>query len=128
MKIAIPTNDQITISKHFGRSKGFFIVEIENNEIINKVYKENTNNNHSKGLHLHHSHDKEHNHNHKHILDAIEGCKTVISGGMGKRLYKDFENNNIQVFMTQENDIETAVKLFITNELDINRKELCNHH
>ncbi|MEN8188073.1 MAG: NifB/NifX family molybdenum-iron cluster-binding protein [Bacteroidota bacterium] len=123
MKIAIPSNDQTTVSRHFGRTTGFMIFEIEGDKIITKEYKSNTFTGHSKGLH----HEKEHNHSHSGIFNALGDCDTVIAGGMGRRLYDDFEQKGMNVFVTSESNIDQAVELFIKNELDNNSDKTCNH-
>ena len=126
MKIAIPSDDQVTISRHFGRTKGFLISEVENGKVVKNVYKENTFTGHSQGLH----HDKDHkhnNHSHQGIFNAIGDCDVVIAGGMGKRLYVDFEQKEIQVFVTKESNIDMALNLFINSNLDNDSGKCCNH-
>ena len=46
---------------------------------------------------------------------------------MGRRLYNDFEKNNIKVFVTKEKNIDNALKLFMNNNLENNSDECCNH-
>ena len=97
MRIAIPSNDMTTVSAHFGRTKGFMIFDIENNKVTNKEYKVNTFTGHSQNKHEEHDHGK-HKHSHETILNALNECEVVIAGGMGKRLFDDFEqkrNNSI---------------------------------
>ncbi len=126
MKIAIPSNDNLNISSHFGRTKGFVICEMDNDKIIKKEFKQNTFTGHAQGLH----HDNKHghgNHSHNGIFNAIGDCEIVIAGGMGRRLYDDFEKNNIKVFVTKEKNIDNALKLFMNNNLENNSDECCNH-
>jgi len=126
MKIAIPSNDKVTISSHFGRTKGFMICEIKNGKIIQKEYKENTFTGHAHGSH--HDEGHEHgNHSHNGIFDAIGDCTAVIAGGMGQRLYNDFENRNIQIFVTREVNIDKALQLYIDGKLDNNSDKCCTH-
>ncbi len=131
MKIAIPSNDSTNISAHFGKTKGFVICEIENNKVVKKEYIQNTFTGHAQGAHAdkNHGHDShEHQkHSHQGILDAIGDCEVVIAGGMGRRLYNDFEQNNIKVFVSQEANIDSALNLFLNNELDNNTDKCCNH-
>ena len=42
MKIAVPTNDGLSIAEHFGRSAGFLIFQTENGQITSREMKENT--------------------------------------------------------------------------------------
>ena len=126
MKIAIPSNDNINISSHFGRTKGFVICEMDNDKIINKEYKQNTFTGHAQGLHKGDEHGHG-NHSHNGIFNAIGDCEIVIAGGMGRRLYNDFEQNNIKVFVTKEMNIDSALNLFLNSELDNNSDECCSH-
>ncbi len=125
MKIAIPTNDQRSISQHFGRAKGFLIVEVQDNAIKNKVYQTNTMTAHvHRGVQLP---DVEHHHSHEGIFKALGNCNMVIAGGMGRRLYQDFADRNIQVFVTKETDIDKAIELYLNNNLDNNTDKCCDH-
>lgn len=130
MKIAIPSNNQKTISAHFGRTLGFIIIEIDKGQVTKKEYITNNFTGHSQGLH--HEHNHNHNsgsgqHSHSGIFNAIGDCDTVIAGGMGRRLYVDFEQRKIQVFVTAEKDIDKAVELFLSNNLDNNSDTCCDH-
>jgi len=64
MKIAIPTEDKINISGHFGRTKGFLIFEINDNKIINSEYRDNDFTGHAQGMHHDHGHH-DHGDNHQ---------------------------------------------------------------
>ncbi len=138
MKIAIPSNDQHNISQHFGRSKGFLIIEMQDNEVKSKSYQENNMTAHvHTGIQLpdaehHHTHNHhhghgEHHHSHEAIFKALGDCNIVIAGGMGRRLYQDFADRNIQVFVTKETDIDKAIKLYLNNNLDNNTDKCCEH-
>lgn len=117
----------ITISAHFGRSKGFIIVDLKDNQIFNKEYKINTFTAHVKNQNKTHNHGEKHTHNHDGIFTALGTANIVIAKGMGQRLYNDFLGNNIKVYMTKENNIDNAVKLLIQGKLKAN-KELCCEH
>lgn len=133
MKIAIPSDDQVTVAPHFGRTLGFNVYTIENNEIKSSEYRSNTFTGHAQNeqnvQHVHdHSHSQgEHNHSHSKIMDSLGDCEIVIAGGMGRRLYVDFENAKKQVFVTKEKHAETAVKMFLEETLDNNKDATCQH-
>ncbi len=126
MKIAIPSNDQVTISNHFGRAAGFMIFETENDSILRKEYKQNTFTKHTHGHH-HKDNPGAGHHSHTGIFNALGDCQIVIAGGMGQRLYNDFEKREIQVFVTTEKKIDKALELFINNKLDNNSDQCCSH-
>ncbi len=126
MKIAIPTNDMVTISSHFGRSKGFLIVELKNNQIEKKEYVINTFTAHVKNKNNHDEHGN-HNHSHQGIFNALGNSHVVIAKGMGHRLFNEFSENDIKVYITKETNIDNAVKLLVQGKLKPN-KELCCEH
>jgi len=129
MKIAIPSDDQSSISQHFGRTAGFMIVEIDNNQVVKKEYKSNTFTGHAQGLHEEgqHGDHAQHNSSHAGIFSAMGDCKVVIAGGMGQRLYTDFAQRQIQVFVTSERNIDKALSLYLADNLDNNSDKCCNH-
>lgn len=123
MKIAIASDDGKTISSHFGKTKGFVIFEVEGKKVKNEEYRPNTLTGHAKGLEgMTHQIDK-----HVSILNALKDCKTVISGGMGKRIYSELKKAGMEVFVTEETDVKNALELYLKGEL-IDRPELgCPH-
>jgi len=134
MKVAIPTNNKETISAHFGRTKGFLIVDIENGNIVNEEYIPNTITGH-----VQHPHDTEHSqphsHEHNHSIDTHEqvaqrfaNIDVVIAGGMGYGMKSRFESANIRTIITSEKDIKTALEHFINGTLKNEENLTCHHH
>ncbi|MBL7113553.1 MAG: iron-molybdenum cofactor biosynthesis protein [Bacteroidales bacterium] len=119
MKIAIPTDDKESICPHFGRTSGFMIFKIEDRNVVESEYRQNTFTGHAQG------HHNDHHHSHSGIFQALGDCQIVIAKGMGRRLYNDFEEWKIQVFITKENNIDEAVDAFINNTLDSDIERLC---
>jgi predicted Fe-Mo cluster-binding NifX family protein len=115
MKIAVASNDGKKISAHFGRTKGFVIFEIENGEIKSREYRLNTFTGHARGF----SHDDPEHHKYTHpaIIEALKDCKVVISHGMGRRLYDDLTSAGIDVYVTDETDVDKAIELYLKGEL-----------
>ncbi len=126
MRIAIPTNDMTTVSAHFGRTKGFLVFKLEKDKVINMEYRINTFTGHAKNKHKEHDHG-EHKHSHETILNTLSSCQAVIAGGMGKRLYNDFDEKGIQVFVTKEKNIQKALELLTNGVLDNDTAKCCNH-
>jgi predicted Fe-Mo cluster-binding NifX family protein len=123
MKIAIASDDERTIASHFGRTRGFIIVETDGKTIGKQEYRPNTFTGHARGMEgADHSLDR-----HAPILSALADCQVVISHGMGMRIYQDLSQANIKVFITEETDAQHASQLFIQGKL-IDRPELgCDH-
>lgn len=114
MKIAIASDDGKIISSHFGRTKGFVIFDVDEKEIKNRSYLPNRFTGHARGFHESGSH---HYDSHKAIIEALKDVKVVISHGMGRRLYEDLKNADIDVYVTDETNVDRAIKLFLDKEL-----------
>lgn len=125
MKIAIASDDNLTLAQHFGRTKGFAIVTIEENKVTDRIYRKNDFTGHSKGLH---NHQQEHaQHSHAGIMRALADCQAVIAGGMGMRLREDFAAAGKQVFVTDLTNLDEIIDLFINQNLKDNPDIQCNH-
>lgn len=123
MKIAIASDDEKTISAHFGRTRGFVIYEIENGQVKNKEYRINDFTGHVRGLSgAPHEMDR-----HGPILAALKDCHVVIAHGMGRRIYDDLKSANIEAFIVQETVAEQALNLYLTNKLKDNPEDGCEH-
>ncbi len=123
MKVAVASDDGQVISAHFGRSLGFVIAEIENKEIITKQYRKNTFTGHARGL----AGEDCNIDRHQPILEALKDCQIVISHGMGRRIYDDLRNEAIDVYITDEVDVDAALNAFIKGELKDHPERGCSH-
>jgi predicted Fe-Mo cluster-binding NifX family protein len=113
MKIAIASDDEKIISSHFGRTKGFVMFEVEDKAIKNREYRPNTFTGHARGLEgAGHELDR-----HTPILNALKDCKVVITHGMGRRIYDDLKGIGVEVFVTDETDVNKALDLYLCGEL-----------
>ena len=107
MKVAVASDDSIHISAHFGRALGFEVFNIEENEIISQERREN----------IGRSNGECGSCDHNTMIDNIKDCDVVICYGMGKRIYDDLTEYNIQAFVTDEKTVNAAIKKFINKEL-----------
>jgi len=112
MKVAIASDDKTLISRHFGKALGFVIFDIQNDKIISKSYRENIGKNSGECGSC----------NHSAMINNIKDCDVVISYGMGQRIYSDLIKNKITPLVTEEDNVEEALKKFLNNHL-INRKD-----
>lgn len=98
--MAIASDDGKIIASHFGRTRGFVLLEIDGSSVGNQEYRPNTYTGHARGLEgAEHGLDR-----HAPILNALAGCQVVISHGMGRRIYEDLKQANIEVFITDVTD------------------------
>ncbi|MFH1009647.1 MAG: NifB/NifX family molybdenum-iron cluster-binding protein [bacterium] len=123
MKIAVASDDGKSIAAHLGRVRGFVICSIEDGKVKNREYRPNDFTGHARGLEgAGHEVDR-----HGPILAALSDCRAVISGGMGRRIQEDLARANIEVFVTEQTDVETAIEFYLDGKL-VSRPDLgCNH-
>jgi predicted Fe-Mo cluster-binding NifX family protein len=116
MRVAVPSDDQVTISAHTGRCAGFLIFSIEDHLAKKEEYRTNT------AGHAHHhgveNHAEDHHHHsHDGMIGLLKGCDTVLAAGMGPRLVNDLEAEGLQVIFTYETDAAKAVEALAQGKL-----------
>ena len=124
MRIAIASDDEAQIAQHFGRTRGFVVVDVDNGNAESREYRRNTFTGHARGLEgAGHEVDR-----HGPVLSALRDCQVVISRGMGRRMYDDLKQAGLEVFITDETDVNEAVARYARGAL-VDRPELgCQHH
>ncbi len=131
MKIAVATDNFLTVTGHIGRCNGFIIYQIEDGKIESREQKENVFTHHKIGEHHEHHHG-EHGHDHSHghtgLVEGLKGCSHLICTAAGWRAVEDLENNNIKVIFTDEQDADTAALKLSDGTLTINEEGTCKAH
>jgi nitrogen fixation protein NifB len=85
MKIAVALNDEVAISRHFGRTSMFVVFEIDGEQIRGEETRTDISAAHADGYceaeHGYHNHA----HNHDEVIEALRDCQVVLCRGMGWR-------------------------------------------
>jgi predicted Fe-Mo cluster-binding NifX family protein len=123
MKIAVISDDGITVSQHFGRAPYYVVVTAEDGEVVNKEKREKAG--HSSFAHQHQEHANEERHGygagaeskHTAMAEAIADCKVLIAGGMGWGAYENMTSRGIKTIVTDIKNIDEAVKLYLEGKL-----------
>jgi predicted Fe-Mo cluster-binding NifX family protein len=123
MKIAVISEDGVTISQHFGRAPYYIVFNIEGGKIIDREQREKLGHSHfSNELHAentHHDHSQAHGfdpaaqNRHAQMAEAISDCEVLLSGGMGNGAYVSLKAANIKPIITDIQNIEEAIQAFI---------------
>lgn len=122
-KIAVVTNDGVTVSGHFGPSKMYSIFTVENGNVVNRENVEKPNF-HTPGepMHQHGGHgdcnDAEHNCKHGAMIEPIMDCKFMVCGGMGQGIYNNLIEAQIAPIITNMGTIEEAVMSLVNGTLE----------
>jgi len=132
MKIAIVSDDNQTISKHFGRAENYIVISLEHEKILERKTLAKPG-----GCHTGLRHHGRHNHqpdargkgfghhaqgSHQQMFENIKDCDILVTRGMGRGAYLDLQQLGIKPIITDIVDIDTAIQA-IVNQTIINHTE-----
>lgn len=104
MKIAIESNDGITIKSPFIKTKGYLVYDIDESHINGFEYRQARSQKKKEASLSLHPHS------------ALDDCKTIISRGMDRIELQSFKDEGKDVFITFKTAAKDAVRLYM-NEL-----------
>ncbi len=131
MRIAVPTNDGVSISAHFGRSAGFLVFEAEDGKIRSCVVKTNpavhADGEHAcAGNHAEASHAGHAAHDHSAIVSALAGCEVVLCAGMGQRAVDALRLSGVnEIVVTEPGPAEARVRDYLNGTLPVAPTHFC---
>jgi predicted Fe-Mo cluster-binding NifX family protein len=101
MKIAIASDDGISLSPHFGRSRCFLVYEVSGGKVTGPEVRSNGFTAFARGEcegQESHGHG---GHSHTAIVEALRDCRVVLCGGMGWRAAEELKANDIQPLVVE---------------------------
>ncbi len=116
LKIAVITDDQETVSPHFGMARYYMVYEIKDGVIINKEAKEKPFHNREGMNHTHRGADEASVH--ANMLSGVSDCEALISRGMGRGMYFSILQMGIKPYVTSTALVDDAIKEYIQGTLD----------
>jgi uncharacterized protein len=127
MKIAVVTDDEKTISSHFGRANGFVILTVEDGKVIGRETRQRQNG--CDGHGNEHPHDHEAGHAGRHcgeLVKIIADCAIVLVCRMGGGMYRQLQAAEIRPVFTELTDIDEAVRSLLEGTLSASGPNLCH--
>ncbi len=130
MKIAVVTEDEVTISQHFGRAPYYVVLTVENGEITGKEKRNKAGHDTFAAQGMNTGTGEKHGYGaraqtrHAAMADTISDCQIVISGGMGLGAFENLKSYNIESVITDVENIEDAVNRYIDGNLPNLRERL----
>ena len=113
MKIAVASDDQITIAKNFQRTKGFTIADFRDGRVESWKYCEI-------GL-TDHNNDPVTNRSNsdlqRRIITLLKECDVLILNATENNLFNDLESIGIEICFTNEMYVATAISYYISGIL-----------
>ena len=121
IKVAIPTDDGETIIRHFGQAKYFKVFILDNNQVLSSEVRE-------KASHQHGDHSQQGGvHPGQQMVESISDCQVLISGGMGTPAFARAGAAGLQVFLTSNHLIQSALEAYLAGTL-VNDLTLMHSH
>jgi predicted Fe-Mo cluster-binding NifX family protein len=112
LRIAVPTDDGVSISQHFGQASYFKVILIENSQVSSSEMRAKAS--HQHGAHAH----AEGTHPGQQMVETISDCQVLICGGMGTPVYDRAVAIGLKVFLTRLPSIDAAVQAYISGTLE----------
>jgi len=124
MKIAVISEDGVTISQHFGRAQHYLVLTVEGGKIVGREMRDKAGH-HTFALHEEghsasrekHGYGAESQAKHASMATTIADCQVLLVGGMGQGAYDSLKNSGIDVIVTDVDDIEEAVRRYLEGDL-----------
>ena len=127
MKIAIVSEDGVTISEHFGRAPLYVIVTVEDGKIVAREERDKLGHSQfagephaeaSRGAGRRgHGFDSAAQDRHSRMAAAIADCQALLARGMGSGAYESMKQAGIRPVVTDIINIDEAVQAYIENRL-----------
>ena len=124
MKIAVVTDDEKTISAHFGRAQYYVVLTVEEGKVIGQETRPKANHSQFSGEHHHHgehgdSHgmDSQSQQRHGMMIETIQDCEVLLARGMGQGAHINLNESGIKPLLTDIQDIREAVDAYLAGKL-----------
>ena len=109
MKLAIASNNGVTIQRHFGRTGQYVVVTLDGNGQVTREHRE---------VDRSHQADPDHHrHHHGTLLDPIADCDVLIAGGMGIPMANAAQASGKQLILTNERLVDDIIASFAAGTL-----------
>jgi predicted Fe-Mo cluster-binding NifX family protein len=127
MKIAVITDDEQSISQHFGRAPYYVVATIENGQIVGRERRDKLGHAHfANEPHAAESHEADprghgidlvSQDRHTRMAEAIADCEVLLCRGMGAGAYESMKQAGIRPIVTDIPGIDEAVQAYLEGKI-----------
>jgi predicted Fe-Mo cluster-binding NifX family protein len=121
-KIAFPTDDGETISRHFGQATHFKVLSLSDGRLGPSELRDKPSHRHGDRAATGAGHPGQQ------MVEAVSDCQVVISGGMGAPMLARLEAAGVKVYLIREESIAAAAQAFLGGTLQDDRRLVHQHH
>ena len=122
-KIAFPTDDGESISKHLGQAQSFQVITVVDGQVQASERRD-------KPSHSHNDRLQEHAagiHPGQGMVEVIRDCQVLISGGMGQPMFNRASAAGLEIFLTGEERIADALDAYLKGTLSSDPRRVHAH-
>jgi predicted Fe-Mo cluster-binding NifX family protein len=124
-KIAFPTDDGKTISAHLGQTQYYQVITLEGSQTVKTEMIAKPQHHHQDA---HQAGGEEHSsHAGQEMFAPLAGCQVLIAGGMGEPAYQRAQAMGLEVYMTRQKAIPTALEAYLSGQLDNDARRIHTH-
>jgi len=126
VKIAVATTDGVSVSQHFGQSKGFVVFEMDGSTVQSRELRTNDDTPHNQGM-CNHEGQNQQGRSHGRIFDLLSDCGVVLCGGMGAGAAQAMTANGIKpVILPGACSADDAVASYMSGNVPVAPAGSCN--
>ena len=139
MKIAVVTDDQATISRHFGQAQYYLVFTVENGQVIQQELRSKLGHDQFR-LEEHHDHDEAHHEHsdehrghgygqhsqdkHSRMMSNLVDCQVLLAGGMGMGAHESLQRTGVTPILTDVRGIGAAIQAYLDGSLEDQKERL----
>jgi predicted Fe-Mo cluster-binding NifX family protein len=124
MKIAVASMDGVSLSQHFGQSRGFVVFDVDGEKVQSREFRTGENTPHNEGICGHEGGGTQGGVS---IFDLLVGCGVVLCGGMGGGAAQAMIAKGIKpVILPGERSADDAVAAYLNGNLPATEAGFCN--
>jgi len=124
LKIAVISDDEVSISQHFGRAPYYVVLTVEEGKIVDSETRPKAGH-HTFAAQEHprlapgerHGYDAGSQAKHRSMAETITDCEALLAGGMGWGAYESLKSYGIRPIITDVGDIREAVLQYLDGNL-----------
>jgi predicted Fe-Mo cluster-binding NifX family protein len=139
MKIAVVTDDGITISQHFGRATQYAVYDIQEGKILSKALRDKAGHHTFQAEGHTHIHDQHHHEGrgmdahsddkHGRMVATITDCEVLLCRGMGRGASISMQHAGIKPLQVDFHSMDEAIQALIDGKIDEHiHEQLCGEH
>ncbi len=125
-KIAFPTDDGETISRHLGEAQFYMVALLDDAENVTFEKREKPRHQHSRGSHPGEQ-EEDHNQRGPALFTPILDCQILISGGMGQPAFDHARTQGLEVILPAQQNIKDALDAYRAGTLVSDVRRIHKH-